>query len=93
VASENGFFSFQRVNPGVPYQVSVTAKNFAGWKSPAITIEPAQYKIISDIQLRLEGETTTIEVHYDPVQVAAEQIRLEEKQRVFGIVLPRKPDS
>jgi hypothetical protein len=85
VASENGFFSFQRVNPGIPYQVSVTAKDFASWKSPTITLEPTQYKIISDIELRIEVQTT-VEVHYDPVQVAAEQIRQEEKQRVLGIV-------
>ena len=86
VTSENGFFSFLRVKPGIPYQVSVTAKDFAGWKSPAITIEPAQYKIISGIQLRIKGEGTTVDVRYDPVQAAAEQIRLEEKQRMFGIV-------
>jgi hypothetical protein len=29
---------------------------------------------------------TTVDVHYDPVQVATEQLRLEEKQRMFGIV-------
>jgi Carboxypeptidase regulatory-like domain len=85
VTSENGFFSFQDVNPGIPYQVSITAKNFAEWKSATITLEPAQYKIISDIELRIEVRTT-VDVHYDSVQVAAEQIRLEEKQRVFGIV-------
>src|SRR5262249_46782039 len=43
VTSENGFFSFQTINPGTPYQVSVTAKDFAEWKSPAITLQPAQY--------------------------------------------------
>jgi hypothetical protein len=85
VTSENGFFSFQDVNPGIPYQVSITAKNFAEWKSATITLEPAQYKIISDIELRIEVRTT-VDVRYDSVQVAAEQIRLEEKQRVFGIV-------
>jgi hypothetical protein len=85
VTSENGFFSFPRVNPGITYQVSVNAKDFAEWKSPTVSLEPAQYKIISDIELRIEVDTT-VNVHYDPVQVAAEQIRLEEKQRVFGIV-------
>src|SRR5215469_901540 len=85
VTSETGFFSFQTVSPGIPYQVTVSAKDFAEWKSPTITLQPAQYKIISDIELRIEVETT-VNVHYDPVQVAAEQIRLEEKQRVFGIV-------
>ncbi len=44
------------------------------------------YKITPGIQLRLEAEHTTVDVHYDPVQVATEQIRLEEKQRVFGVI-------
>jgi hypothetical protein len=85
VTSDNGFFSFQGVNSGIPYQVIISAKNFADWKSPTITLEPAQYKIISDIQLRIEVDTT-VDVRYDSVQVATEQIRLEEKQRVFGVI-------
>jgi Carboxypeptidase regulatory-like domain len=86
VTSENGFFSFQGVNPGIPYQIIVSAKDFAEWKSATITLEPSQYKIIPGIQLRLEAAHTTVDVHYDPVQVATEQIRLEEKQRVFGVI-------
>jgi carboxypeptidase family protein len=85
VTSDNGFFSFQSVNSGIPYQIIISAKNFADWKSPTITLEPAQYKIISDIQLRIEVDTT-VDVRYDPLQVATEQIRLEEKQRVFGVI-------
>jgi len=82
---ENGFFSFEGVNPGIPYQIVISAKDFADWKSSTITLKPSQYKIIPDIQLRIEVGTT-IEVRYDPVQVATEQIRLEEKQRVFGVI-------
>jgi hypothetical protein len=85
VTSQNGFFAFQSVNPGIPYQIAISAQNFADWKSPTITIEPAQYKIISGIQLRIEVETT-VDVHYDPVQVATEQLKQEEKQRVFGVI-------
>jgi len=85
VTSDNGFFSFQSVNSGIPYQIIISAKNFADWKSPTITLEPAQYKIISDIQLRIEVDTT-VDVRYDPLQVATEQIKLEEKQRVFGVI-------
>jgi hypothetical protein len=85
VTSQNGFFAFQGVNPGIPYQIAISAQNFADWKSPTITIEPAQYKIISGIQLRIEVETT-VDVHYDPVQVATEQLKQEEKQRVFGVI-------
>jgi Carboxypeptidase regulatory-like domain len=85
VTSENGFFSFQDVKPGIPYKIVISAKDFADWQS-AVTLAPAEYKILSGIQLRIAAEHTTVDVHYDPVQVATEQLRLEEKQRVFGII-------
>jgi hypothetical protein len=86
VTPENGFFEFQDVQPGLPYQASITAKDFAGWTSPTITLEPGQFKIVTGIRLRIEAEHTTVDVHYNPVELATEQIRSEEKQRLFGIV-------
>jgi hypothetical protein len=86
VTSENGFFQFRNVKTGVSYQVSITAKDFAGWTSPSIKLEPAQYKIVTDIQLRIATERTAIQVKYDPVEVATEQLKLEETQRVFGVI-------
>jgi len=53
VTSQNGFFTFQDVNPGVPYQVSVNAKDFADCTSTNITLDPGQYKILTDVQLRI----------------------------------------
>jgi len=86
VTPENGFFEFHEVKPGTPYQIRVTAKDFADWTSPAITLDAGQFKIVTGIQLRIKAERTTVDVHYDPVEVATEQIKLEEKQRIFGII-------
>jgi hypothetical protein len=86
VTNENGMFEFQNVNPGVPYQLSISAKNFAVWTSPAITVTPEQFKIVTGIRLRIAPESTTVDVRYDPVEVATEQLKAEEKQRVFGII-------
>jgi hypothetical protein len=41
---------------------------------------------VTGIQLRIATEHTTVDVHYDPVEVATEQLKSEEKQRVFGII-------
>ena len=84
--SHNGFFEFRDVKPGVPYQISVNAKDFADWKSDTISLEPGQFKILAGIQLRIETERTEVQVKYDPVAVATEQFEAEEKQRVFGII-------
>ena len=86
VTRENGFFQFSDVKRGTPYQINISAKGFADWTSPAITLDPGQFKIVTGIQLRIETDRTTVDVHYDPRHVAAEQLKAEEKQRVFGII-------
>lgn len=86
VTTDNGLFEFRDVKPGIPYLVSVSAKGFADWASPSITLSPAQFKIVSGIQLRIATAATKVDVHYDPVEVATEQFKAEEKQRVFGII-------
>ena len=86
VTPENGYFEFHNLRPGVPYEISVSAKDFADWASPPITLEPGQFKIVTSIQLRIQAERTTVDVHYDPVEVATEQLKVEEQQRVFGII-------
>ena len=83
---ENEYFEFHDVKPGTPYQINITARDFAEWTSPTITLEAGQFKIVTGIQLRIEVEHTTVDVHYDPVEVATEQFKAEEQQRVFGII-------
>jgi hypothetical protein len=86
VATENGMFQFNDVTSGITYQLSVSAKDFADWTSPPIIVSPGQFKIVTGIQLRIAAEHTTVDVHYDPVEVATEQFKAEEKQRIFGII-------
>jgi carboxypeptidase family protein len=86
VTPENGMFEFHDVTAGVTYQLSISAKDFAVWTSPNVMLEPGQFKIVTGIRLRIETERTTVDVHYDPVEIATEQFKAEEKQRVFGII-------
>jgi Carboxypeptidase regulatory-like domain len=86
VTTETGMFEFHDVTPGVTYHLSISARDFADWISPPIILNPDQFKIVTGIQLRIVTERTTVDVHYDPVEVATEQLRAEEKQRVLGII-------
>ena len=86
VTTENGMFEFHDVTAGIAYQLSISAKGFAGWSSTPITLNPDQFKIVNGIELRIATESTIVDVHYDPVEVAAEQLKAEEKQRVFGVI-------
>jgi hypothetical protein len=83
---ESGAFEFQNVPPGVPFEMTITAQNFAEWKSSNMTLEPGQFKIVGGIQLRVETQMATVDVHYDPMQVATEQLKEEEHQRVLGFI-------
>ena len=86
VTTENGMFEFHGVTPAITYQLRISAKNFADWTSAPIILSPDQFKIVTGIQLRIATERTAVDVHYDPVEVATEQFKAEEKQRVFGVI-------
>ncbi len=86
VTNDNGFFEFHDVRSGVPYHVTVSGEGFAEWKSPDVTVEPNQSKILTDIQLHLAKALTTVEVTQTAEEIATEQLKIEEKQRIFGII-------
>jgi hypothetical protein len=86
VTPYNGFFQFDGVKPGIPYQVFITAIDFDNWTSPTVALDSGQYKILTNVQLRVRAERTEIQVKYDPVEVATEQLKVEEHQRIFGII-------
>jgi hypothetical protein len=86
VVPESGYFEFHDVPVGTPYQINITSKDFADWTSPAITLEPGQFKIVTGIELRVRTEQTSVQVTYDRLQVATEQFRATENQRIFGFV-------
>lgn len=86
VASDNGYFEFHDVKPGFPYHVKISAEGFSEWSSPVVTLEPGQFKIVADIRLQVELAKTTVVVTQTVEEIATEQVQVEEKQRVLGII-------
>ena len=86
VANSNGFFEFNDLEPGSPYRITITAPGFADWTSPDVTLKPGQYMILTDAKLRIAKAVTTVNVGYSAEQVATEQIKIEEQQRIFGFI-------
>ena len=88
VSNDNGFFEFKDVEPGT-YQVTVSAQGFANWTSPAVILKPSQYEILTGSKLHIATALTTITVA-SPVasveEIAAEQVKVEEQQRIFGFI-------
>ena len=86
VASDSAAFAFDKLTPGAPYRVTVRAKGFVDWTSSPIILSPGQYDFLSDVRIKVEGEGTSVTVYASSEQLATEQVRLEEQQRVLGII-------
>jgi hypothetical protein len=84
--TDNGFFQLDGLEPGNTYHITVSAKGFADWTSPAIILKPDEYLILTGCKLQIAKELTTVNVVYSSEEVAIEQVKVEEQQRIFGIV-------
>jgi hypothetical protein len=83
--SDDGFFKFDHLNPAIPYHVTVSASGFADWISPEVILKPGQYMDMTGIRLRIAVAETTVTA-VSPEELATEQVKAEEKQRVLGFI-------
>lgn len=86
VANDNGGFQFDNVSPGNPVEVNIHAQGFADWKSTPVVVSPGQFALISGIKLKFQADATSITVTASREELATEQVKLEEQQRVLGFI-------
>ena len=86
VSGDNAAFAFTNLTPGVPYRVSIKVKGFADWTSPSFILTPGQFDYLADVRIKVEGEATSVTVYASNEQLAVEEVRLEEQQRVLGFI-------
>src|SRR5215467_1927736 len=85
VTMDDGSFAFHDLIPGIGYQISVTAPGFGDWSS-SVTVDPGQEKTLTDIKLRIVAVHRAVTVSYSSKEVAAQQLKAEEHQRVLGFI-------
>jgi carboxypeptidase family protein len=85
VTKDDGGFAFEQAPAGVAYQITVTAEGFADWNS-SITVEAAQNQTLPEIKLRILAVQRAVTVKYSTQEVAAQQLKAEEQQRVLGFI-------
>jgi len=88
MSSENGSFQFTDIEPGT-YQVTISAEGFSNWGSPVIILKPGQYAILTGSKLHIAEALTTITVASPAAsqkEIATEQLKVEEQQRIFGFI-------
>jgi len=87
LSNDTGGFEIDDIPPGREYQVRVSASGFADWRSAAISLSPGQFDILNHVQLTLLGEATSVTiVAQSREELAAEEVRIEEHQRVLGFI-------
>jgi Carboxypeptidase regulatory-like domain len=79
-----GSFELQGLDP-VSYKITVSAKGFADWTSPAVVLQPGQALQMTDIKLKISVVETTV-VALTVEQLARQQVNAQEKQRILGII-------
>jgi hypothetical protein len=85
LSDDNGFFEFEQLAPGT-YHVTITGEEFADWTSPDLILNPGQYLILPASKLLIAKAVTAVNVVDSSEEVATEQVKVEETQRVFGII-------
>jgi len=83
-SGDNGQFSFANVPPG-PFHLTITAPGFATDEFDG-TLSPGQTFIVPEVMLSVETAVTEVRVEMTQVEVAQEEIKEQEKQRIFGII-------
>ena len=84
ITDSDGFFRFVGVSAG-SFRVSVAAKGFATWTDAEIVLSAGQYYDVPDVSLQVAPTNTDVQVVLTLHDVAEEQIREQEQQRIFGV--------
>jgi hypothetical protein len=84
ISGDDGQFLFAGVAPGA-FRITITAAAFATQTANGI-LHSGESFAVPTIALALASETTEVRVVVPTVEVAAEEIKEQEKQRVLGVI-------
>jgi Carboxypeptidase regulatory-like domain len=84
LTKDDGTFGFQDAMAGAN-QITITAEGFGEWKSTE-NIEPGQSKTLTEVTLRPAAVERAVTVGYSSKEVAQQQVKAEEQQRVLRFI-------
>jgi hypothetical protein len=80
-----GLFRFASAAPG-QFKVEIAANGFAEWTSSELVLHSGEAYIMPEIELNIDSEMTAVEVNYTTHDIAEDEMRAEEKQKVLGAI-------
>jgi Carboxypeptidase regulatory-like domain len=84
LSGDDGQFSFANIAPG-RFRLTITLQGFAT-QACSGTLQPGESYTVPEIAMTLATAVTEVRVVVSRTEVAEDQIKLQEKQRVLGVV-------
>lgn len=84
ITNQSGFFHFSDVEPG-NYKVIIAADGFTLWTASNVTVMPGDGQQLLSAVMEVASVSTSMNVTLSPHELAAEQVKTEEKQRLLGV--------
>lgn len=81
----NGQFSFAGLSPGT-YRVTVTGPGMSSFNSPWMTLRAGDVQIVPEVVLSVAAASTSVTVFGDKEELAEQQVKIAEEQRVFSVL-------
>ena len=84
ISGNDGQFSFANIAPGL-FQLTITSEGFAAQTFSGMLGSGENY-IVPQIALAIASDSAEVRVEVSQTEVAEEEIKVEEKQRVLGVI-------
>ena len=84
VTNEAGSFHFSAVAHG-RYTITIVAEGFAPWTAPSVVVREGENPAAISAVIQVASASTKVDVGLSPKELAVEQLKAEEKQRLFGV--------
>jgi hypothetical protein len=84
LSDDDGQFSFASVAPG-PFRLTISSPGFATQSSPG-NLQPGENRLVPQFTLAVATAMTEVRVVPSRMELAEDQIKTQEKQRVLGVI-------
>lgn len=84
-SGSDGQFQFPSLPPGT-YKIAVSAEGMRPYSSERIQLNAGEFRIAPTITLAVSGGVSSITVSGDKEELAEQQVRIAEQQRVVGVI-------